>query len=136
MHKNWSNQTGAAQGGVPKNINFKGRREFELVDPNFFETLWLGLGNSLTVKCLNNISYCPHQSLGDFFLDELGAEVSNAFSVTDNNLLFGDYNIDLFSVNGNKSLQKFAAGLQLPNIDIPTRISNKKKKFDRSLFFD
>ena len=68
-------------------------------------------------------------SLGDFFLDELSAEVSIAFSATDNILLFGDYNIDMLSVNGKKSLQKFAAGLglQLSNIDIPTRISNNKR---------
>ena len=91
--------------------------------------MWLELGNPLTEKCLINISYCPHQSLGDFFLDELSAEVSNAFSATDNILLFGDYNIDMLSVNGQKSLQNFAAGLglQLSNIDIPTRISNNKK---------
>ena len=80
-------------------------------------------------KCLINISYCPLQSLDDFFLDELNAEFSNAFSATDNFLLFGDYNIDMLSVNGKKSLQNFAAGLglQLSNIDIPTRISNNKK---------
>ena len=134
LHKNRSHQTGAAKGGgvgiwIPKKINFKRRREFELADPKFFETLWLELGNPLSEKCLINISYCPHQSLGDFFLDELSAEVSNAFSATDNILLFGDYNIDMLSVNGQKSLQNFAAGLglQLSNIDIPTRISNNKK---------
>ena len=134
LHKNRSHQTGAAKGGgvgiwIPKNINFKRRREFELADPKFFETLWLELGNPLTEKCLINISYCPHQSLGDFFLDELSAEVYNAFSATDNILLFGDYNIDMLSVNGKRSLQNFSAGLglQLSNIDIPTRISNNKK---------
>ena len=88
-----------------------------------------GLGNPLTEKCLINISYCPHQNLGDFFIDKLSAEVSNAFSATDNILLFGDYNIDMLSLNGKKSLQNFAAGLglQLSNIDIPTRISNNKR---------
>ena len=88
-----------------------------------------GASNPLTEKCLINISYCPHQSLGDFFLDELNAEVSNAFSATDKILLLGDYNIDMLSVNGKKSLQNFAAGLglQLSKIDIPTRISNNKR---------
>ena len=35
----------------------------------------------------------------------------------------------MLSVNGKKSLQNFAAGpgLQLSNIDIPTRISNNKR---------
>ena len=60
LHKNWSHKTGAAKGGgvgiwIPKNINFKRRREFELADPKFFETLWLELGNPLTEKCLINI---------------------------------------------------------------------------------
>ena len=134
LHKNRSHQTGAAKGGgvgicIPEKIYFKRRREFELADPKVFETLWLELDIPITEKCLINISYCPHQSLGDFFLDELSAEVSNAFSATDNFLLFGDYNIDMLSVNGQKSLQNSAAGLglQLSNIDIPTRISNKKK---------
>ena len=71
LHKNRS-QTGAAKGGgvgiwIPKNIIFKRRRQFELADPKFFETLWLALGNPLTEKCLINISFCLHQSLGDFF---------------------------------------------------------------------
>ena len=85
------------------------------------------LGNPFTAKCLIEISYRPHQSLGAFFLDELSAEVSNAFS--DNILLFGNYDIDMLSVNGKKSLQNLAAGLglQLSNIDIPTRISNNKR---------
>ena len=77
-----------------------------------------------------NISYCPPQSLGDFFLDELSAEASKAFTAIDKILLIGDYNIDMLSVNGQKSLQNFAAalGLQLSNIDIPTRISNNKNQ--------
>ena len=44
LHKNWSHQTRAAKGvgvgmWIPKNINVKRRREFELADPKFFETL-------------------------------------------------------------------------------------------------
>ena len=83
----------------------------------------------LTEKCLINISYCPHQSLGDFFLHELIAEISNAFSATYSICLFGNYNIDMLSVNGQKSFQNFAAGLglQLSNIGIPKRINNNKK---------
>ena len=109
-------------------INFKCTREFELADPKFSETLWLELGNPITEKCLINISYCPDQSLGDFLLDELSAEVSNEFSATNNILLFGDYNIDMLSVNGKKNLQNFSGGLglRLSNIDIPARISNNK----------
>ena len=110
LHKNRSHQTGAAKGGgvgiwIPKNIDFKLRREFDLADPKFFETLWLELGNPLTEKFFINISYCPNQSLCDFFLEELRAEVSKAFSATDNIFLFGDYNIDMVSVNGKKAFR-------------------------------
>ena len=61
---------------------------------------WLELVDPLTEKCLNNICCCPLQSLGVFFLDKLSAEVFNAFSATDNILLFGDFNIDMLNVNG------------------------------------
>ena len=116
LHKNWSHQTRTAKDGgvgiwIPTNINFKRRREFDLADPKFFETLRLELGNPLTEKCLSNISYCPHESLGDFFVDELCAEVSNAFSAADNILLIGDYYIDM-SVNGKKRLQ-FCGGTRI-----------------------
>ena len=102
LHKNRSHQTGAAKGGgvaiwTPTKINFKRKSGFELADPKFFETWWMELGNPLTEKCLINIFYCPNQSLGDFFSDELSAEVYNAISATDNILLFGYYNIDLLS---------------------------------------
>ena len=70
-----------------------------------------GTSQSLSGKCLFNVSYSSHQSLGDFFLDELSAEVSNAFSTTDNILLFGDYNNDRLSINGQKSFYYFAVGL-------------------------
>ena len=84
MHKNGSHQTEASKGGgvgiwIPKKTTFKRRREFELADPKFFVTLWLELGNPFTEGCIINISYCPHQSLGDFFLDALSAAVSNSF---------------------------------------------------------
>ena len=91
--------------------------------------LWRELGNSLTEKDLINISYCPHQRLGDFLLDKLSAEVSSAFSTRDNILLFGDYNIVMTSVNGQKRLQKIADRLELhlTNIEIPTRQGNEKE---------
>ena len=42
LHKNRSHQTGAAKGGgigisIPKKINFKRRREFELADTKFLK---------------------------------------------------------------------------------------------------
>ena len=115
---------------------FKRKKVFELADPKFFEMFWLELVNPLTEKRLNDICCCPHQSLGVFFLDKLSAEVFNAFSATDNILLFGDYNIDMLSVNGKKNLQNFVAGLglQLSNIGIPTRFSNKKRSLIDHIF--
>ena len=94
--------------------------------------MWLELGNPLTEKFLINISYCPHQSLEDFFLDKLSVDVSNAFSTTDNILLFGD----MLSVNGQKNLQNFASELelQLSNFDIPTRISSNKRSLIDQFF--
>ena len=67
---NRSHQTGAAKGRgvgkwIPKKINIKRRKDFEFPDPKFFETLWLEIGSPLKEKCLINISYCQHQSLGD-----------------------------------------------------------------------
>ena len=52
-----------------------------LADQMFFETLWVELGNLSAEKCLINVSYCQYQSLCDL-LDELSADVSNAFSTT------------------------------------------------------
>ena len=134
MHKSWSHQTGAAKVGdvvvwIPKKISIKRIREFDLADPRSFEKLRLELVNTLAEKCLINVSYCPHQSLGDFFLHKLSAEVSKAFSNTDNILLFGDYTTDRMSINGQKSHQNCAAGLelQLSNIDFPTSITSMKE---------
>ena len=72
-----------------------------------------------------NISYNPRKNLSDFFLNELSAEESNAYSLTDNLLLLGDYNIDQFNKKEKEILDNFTSGLALnpTNVDTPTRIS-------------
>ena len=72
-----------------------------------------------------NISYNPSKNFSDFFLNELSAEVSNAYSLTDNLLLFGDYNIDQFNKKEKEILDNFTSGLAFnpTNVDTPTRIS-------------
>ena len=89
----------------------------------FFESMWLE-NNEPQDKCLVNISYNPSKNLSDFFLNKLSAEVSNAYSLTDN-LLFGDYNIDQFNKKEKEILDNFTSGLALnpTNVDTPSRIS-------------
>ena len=93
--------------------------------------MWLEINEPLKDKCLVNISYNPSKNLSDFFLNELSAEVSNAYSLTDNLLLFGDYNIDQFNKKEKESLDNFTSGLAInrTNMGTPTRIS----KTNRSL---
>ena len=85
--------------------------------------MWLEINEPLKGKCLVKISYYPSKNLSDFFLNELSAEVSNSYSLTDN-LLFGDYNIDQFKKQ-KEILDNFTSRLELnpTNVDTPTRIS-------------
>ena len=87
--------------------------------------MWREINEPLKDKCLMNISYNLSKNLSDFFLSELSAEVSNAYSLTDNLLLFGDYNIDQVNKKENEILDNFTSGLALnpTNVDTPTRIS-------------
>ena len=62
----------------------------------FFESMWLENNEPLKTKCLLNISCNPIKNFANLFLNELSAEVSNAYSLTDNIFLFGDYNINQF----------------------------------------
>ena len=58
-------------------------------------------------------------------MNELSAELFNAFSLTDNFLLFGDQNNDKFNEKEKEILGNFTSGLalNLTNVDTPTRIS-------------
>ena len=59
--------------------------------------MWLEINEPFKDKCLVNIPYNPSKNLTNLFLNDLSAEVSNAYSLTDNILVFGDYNIDQFN---------------------------------------
>ena len=113
-----SKQTGIQQGGgvgvwIPKHFNVKGKKEFEIANEDFFESMWLEIKESLKDKCLVNISYNPCKNLSNFFWNELSAELSKVYSLTENLLLFGDYNIDQFNRKEKESLHNFTLGLAL-----------------------
>ena len=93
LQKTRSKQTRVQRGGgvgvwIPKHFSVKRKKEF--FNANFCESVWLEINEPLKDECLVNISYNPSKKLSDFFLSELSAEVSNAYSLTDNLLLFGD----------------------------------------------
>ena len=130
LQKARSKQAGLQRGGgvgvwIPRHFNVKRKKEFEIANANFFESIWLEINEPLKDKCLVNISYNPSKILSDFVLNELSAEVSNAYSLTDNLLLFGDYNIDQFNKKEKEILDNFTSGLALnpTSLDTPTRIS-------------
>ena len=83
------------------------------INRSFFESLWVEISNPFQEKVLVNISYCPNKNLTDFFFDEITSEISAAFSQTDNIILFGDYNTNIFEKNGKESLEKFASNSNL-----------------------
>ena len=129
LQKTRSKQTGVQRGGVvgvwiPRQFNVKRMKEFEIAYANFFESMWLEINEPLKDKYLVNISYNPSKNLSDFFLNELSAEVSNAYSLTGKIPLFGDYNIDQFNKKEKELLDNFTSGLALnpTNVDTPTRI--------------
>ena len=68
--------------------------------------MWLEMNEHLKDKCLLNISYNSSKNPSNFFLNELSAELSNAYSLTDNLLLFSDYNIDQFNKKKRKNYLK------------------------------
>ena len=91
----------------------------------FYESVWLEINEPLKDKCLVNLWYNPSKSLSECFFKQLSAEVSNAYSLTDALLLFGDYNIHQFNKKEKEILDAFTSGLALnpTNVDTPTRIS-------------
>ena len=135
LQKARSKQTGVQRGGgvgvgIPRHFNVKRKKEFEIANANFFESMRLEIIEPLKDKCLVNISYNPSKNLSDFFLNELSAEVSNAYSLTDN-LLFGAYNIDQFNKKGKEMLDNLTSVLALnpTNVDTPTRIGKTNRIF-------
>ena len=60
--------------------------------------------------------------MGQFFLEELTSELSGAYSITDNVILFGDYDINFFNQRERELWTEFASnnGLDIVNKNTPT----------------
>ena len=81
----------------------------------------------MTEKLLVNVSYCPNKRLGEYFLDQLSTELSGAYSVTDDVILLGDYNLNYLNKTEKSKLDIFASnsGLEIVNLRDATRCTDK-----------
>ena len=100
--KSRSSKTGVNKGGgvaiwAPKDISSKQQNDLNVPNESCFESLWVEIYGLSVSKILINASYCPNKNLGNFFIDELTSETSSAYSITDEVLLFGDYNLSYFN---------------------------------------
>ena len=126
-----SDKTGASKGGVgifvPKTYSISINSSIETVDESFFESIWVELTDPLTEKLLFNVSYCPNKRLGQYFPDQLSTELSVAYSVTDNVILLGDYNMNYLNKTEKSKLDIFASnlGLEIVNLRDATRCTDK-----------
>ena len=78
-------------------------------------------------KILINASYCANKNLGNYFIDELTSETSSAYSIADDVLLFGEYNLNYFNKRESTLLDEFASnsGLTLSNTEKSTRATSQ-----------
>ena len=86
-----------------------------LFTEGFFNLCGLKYKHRLIKKFLTNVSYCSKKNLSKFFLEKLTSDISGAHSITDNIILFGDYNINYFHQIERELLTEFASnnGLEL-----------------------
>ena len=107
---------------VPNTFKHKIRNDLNSINRSFFESLWLEIQAPFKEKLLVNVSYCSNKNLGEFFLEELSSEISSAYSITYNVILFGDYNINFFNEREKELLTEFASnnGLEIVNKNTPT----------------
>ena len=127
VHQSRSKLTQLTRGGgvgiwVPNTFKHKIRNDLNSINRSFFESLWLEIQAPFKEKLLVNVSYCSNKNLGEFFLEELTSEISGAYSITDNVILFGDYNINFFNQREKELLTEFASnnGLEIVNKTTPT----------------
>ena len=130
--KSRSSKTGVNKGGgvaiwVPRDISSKQQNDLNVLNESFFESLWAEISGLSVSKILINASYCPNKNLGNYFIDELTSEISSAYSITDEVLLFGDYNLNYFNKRESTLLDEFASnsGLTLSNTEKPTRATSQ-----------
>ena len=127
-----SGKTGASNGGgvgifVPKKFTANIKSSIETVDESFFESIWVEITDPLIEKLYVNVSYCPNKRLGEYFLDQISTELSRAYSVTDNVILLGDYNLNYLNKTEKRKLDIFASnsGLEIVNLWDATRCTDK-----------
>ena len=101
-------------------------RLFRILNVCFFESLWLEI-SGLSVKILINASYCPNKNFGNYFIDESTSETSSAYSITDEVLLFRDYDFNYFNKLESTLSDEFASnsGLTLSNTEKLTRATSQ-----------
>ena len=121
------NKCGGVTIWVPGDISSKQRNDLNVLNESFFESLWVEISGLSVNKILINASYCPNKNLGNYFIDELTSEISSAYSITDEILLFGDYNLNYFNKRLSTLLDEFASnsGLTLSNTEKPTRATSQ-----------
>ena len=127
-----SDKTGASKGGgvdifVPKRITADIKSRMETVDEGFFESIWIERTDALTEKLLVNVSYCPNKHLGEYFLNQLCTELAGAYSVTDNVILLGYYNLNYLNKTEKSKLDIYASnsGFKIVNLRDATRCTDK-----------
>ena len=69
-------------------------------------------------KLFSNVSYCTNKRLGEYFLDQLSTELSGAYSVTDNVILQGDYNLNYLNKTEKSKLDFLASNSGLGNVNL------------------
>ena len=112
--KSRSSKTGVNKGGgvaiwVPRDISSKRRNDLNVLNESFFESLWVEISGLSVSKNLINASYCPNKNLRNNFIDELTSETSSAYSITDEVLLFGYYNLNHFNKRESTLLDELAS---------------------------
>ena len=108
-----SSKTGVNKGGgvaiwVPRDISSKQRNEVNVLNESFFESFWVEILGLSVKKILINAWYCPNKNMGNYFIDELTSENFSACSITDEVLLFGEYNLNYFNKRESTLLDEFA----------------------------
>ena len=98
---------------IPNTFKRKIRNDLNSINRSFFESLWLEIQAPFNEKLQVNVSQCCNKNLSDFFLEELTSEISDAYSITDNVILFGDYNIIFFNQKERKLLREFDSNYRL-----------------------
>ena len=130
--KSRSSKTGVNKGGdvaiwVLRDISSKQRNDLIVLNESFFESLWVEISELSVGRIPINSSYCPNKNLGNYIIDELTSETSSVYSITDEVLLFGDYNLNYFNKRESTSLDECGSnsGLTLSNTEKPTRATSK-----------